>query len=345
MLLRTRELPQRRRVARGVVVDASGAPVRGAFVQILNEQGQQIKGVLAGEQGEFVVAHAGRPLLAAHRSHWSSDQHGADVRAGRPTNARLSHRAGGFGAAAARAERARRQPLRGPADGNRQTAEVWAEARKALALTAWTENNSRATFSYRNHNRTLDLKLREKTPPQVRTSSLSGQRAFHSVHPDTLALHGYIRQRPGMNEVHGPDAELLLSNSFVNLHCFRLERRKDLPGLIGLAFEPIRGRKLPEIKGALWLDERSAELRFIEFGYVNMRYFEDQRYTGGRTEFRQLPNGAWIVSRWYVRAPILGRGSGLRAVRVTGAIEQGGEVLDVRVDEARSGPTDFELQR
>ena len=72
-----------------------------------------------------------------------------------------------------------------------------------------------------------------------------------------------------------------------------------------------------------------------------MENYDDARYAGGRTEFRQLPNGAWIVSRWYIRAPTLARNASTNVVRITGAQESGGEVLDAHV----TGMDNVELVR
>ena len=241
-------------VARGVVVDASGAPVRGAFVQILNEQGQQITGVLAGEQGEFVLRMpAGRYSLRIDRiGHQTSTVALFALAAQEVRNFRIELHV----SALRLPELSVRGDNRcvGRPDGNRQTANVWAEARKALALTAWTESNAVATFRYRNFERTLGLDLRDQKAPVTRTAARAGRGAYKSEHPDTLARRGYVRARSGCmgpscpQDLFGPNAELLLSESFLDQHCFRLTRRGDRRGLLGLGFEPISGRRLPDIR-------------------------------------------------------------------------------------------------
>ena len=42
-----------------------------------------------------------------------------------------------------------------------------------------------------------------------------------------------------------PDAAVLLSDEFLDTHCFHVTRNeRRAPGLIGLAFQPVRGRNL-----------------------------------------------------------------------------------------------------
>jgi hypothetical protein len=111
-------------------------------------------------------------------------------------------------------------------------------------------------------------------------------------------------------------------------------------GLIGLAFEPARKRRVADVKGVLWLDAATAELRHLEFTYTNLPWDVPASRVGGRVEFEQLASGVWIVRRWYVRAPRMGiersffrMGGSMHfrsRERFVSIIEHGGEVLDTR---------------
>jgi hypothetical protein len=75
-------------------------------------------------------------------------------------------------------------------------------------------------------------------------------------------------------------------------------------GSIGVAFEPVPQRKLADIVGVLWVDERTAELREVVFHFVNagvLSRFE----AGGFTRFLRVPSGAWIVDEWLLKLPRL----------------------------------------
>ena len=38
---------------------------------------------------------------------------------------------------------------------------------------------------------------------------------------------------------------------------------------MGLAFELTADRDKPDVEGVIWIDEESAELRYVEFGYTD----------------------------------------------------------------------------
>jgi hypothetical protein len=98
----------------------------------------------------------------------------------------------------------------------------------------------------------------------------------------------------------------LLSDGFAQLHCFSLVSGEgDRSGYVGLAFQPDVTRELPDIAGVLWLDARTAELRYLDFSYTRLPYEIELENVGGREEFERLPSGPWIVRRWWIRMPIL----------------------------------------
>jgi hypothetical protein len=318
-------------LVRGVVVDAAGAPVRGAFVAILNEQGQQRTAVLTGAKGEYVfTAPPGRYSLKFELiGHQTSTVplftlETSDTRTDRVVLAVAALKLPELSVAGTnRCDRV---------DASVETARVWNEARKALTVAAWVGTRASATFRYRRTERELGLDLKDVRPARVTFSATAGQRVFTAANADSLTRFGYVQDRPSGRYMYGPDAELLLSNTFLTEHCFGLRRSNDRRGLIGLTFQPLRGRRLPDIAGVLWLDEQSAALRFIEYGFTGVEMWGDRRHAGGRTDFRQLPNGAWIVNSWYLRAPKLGRVAGPSGqLRVLSIHQEGGDVLDAQV--------------
>jgi hypothetical protein len=121
---------------------------------------------------------------------------------------------------------------------------------------------------------------------------------------------------------------VLLSDVFLDTHCFHLAVQEDQPQTIGLAFEPVRPGGVPDIAGTLWLDRETAHLDFLEYRYTWARFDEAQGVARGRVEFERLPNGAWIVRRWWIRMPEVEQnlamaGSGRSGIRVSGVREAG----------------------
>jgi hypothetical protein len=130
-------------------------------------------------------------------------------------------------------------------------------------------------------------------------------RPFGAINPVTLATRGYVLGDAYQGwQYFAPDEVVLRSEEFAATHCFRLVRERDRRGEIGVAFEPVPERKVSEIAGVLWVDERTAELRDIIFRFVNAGVFS-QFDAGGFTRFTRVPSGAWLVSNWQLRVPLL----------------------------------------
>jgi len=123
----------------------------------------------------------------------------------------------------------------------------------------------------------------------------------------------------------GPDARVLLSDVFHETHCLRIEENDDMPGMIGLRFEPVDSKAV-DIDGVLWLDRASAELRSVEFRYVGdlptanrshcvsvhaatraqcENAARDARLwpSTGRIDFDRLASGPFIVRSWWIQVP------------------------------------------
>lgn len=185
-------------------------------------------------------------------------------------------------------------------------ARIWEEARKALTATALTRANRSLEFEVRLFDRELDARGRlvDETASSKRGPS---ERPFQAADPEFLHRWGYVEVQEGDSiRYSAPDADLLLSDRFLDDHCFELaDPDKANPGRVGLAFAPIPSRQVSDVKGTLWLDERTMELSHLEFRYTNVDLPEESRDVGGRIEFSKLPNGGWIVSRWHIRMPMV----------------------------------------
>lgn len=205
-------------------------------------------------------------------------------------------------------------------------ARLWEEARKALLATQLTHAAGGTILELVTFER--DLNRRGQILDERRASRIGASaQPFRSADPEDLRREGYVRHRAAESWYFGPDADLLLSEVFLEDHCFRVRLP---PGggdsLVGLAFEPVRGRRLADINGVLWLDRRSAELRYVEFGYTGVDLPTDAGRIGGRVDFTRLPGGAWIVGQWSIRMPRVVRRRLATGVRdsVIGFREAGG---------------------
>lgn len=315
-------------IVTGLITDNSGAPMRGAFVQLMGTDAVRLGAVLSDGDGRFVLRTPPGTYtltidLIGHKTA-TVDRFAVDVAETRSFEVRLEPSAVKLQAIQVTSSRR----CRINANAAHATSAVWKEAARALEITRWAESGGAGVFRARVYEQQLDEALRPARVAEQRFASRGGNKAFAAISPDTLSQYGFIREESDGVRLYGPDAELLLSDVFLQDHCFWLERDPKLPGLIGLGFEPAPRRRVPDIRGVLWLDEKTSALRFIDYKYVNKEHYENARYAGGRTEFEHLSSGAWIVRKWYVRAPQLARNQ-YGTIRVIGAFETGGEVLDV----------------
>jgi hypothetical protein len=223
---------------------------------------------------------------------------------------------------------------------------VWDEARKALAAVAWMQRQ-RMQVRHRTYSRFLSTDFMV-TREESRIRQGMATKVYSALPPRELSNNGYIQKDPDGGLIfNGPDADVLFSDEFLNGHCFRLQPTADtVANLVGLGFEPVGGAKHAEIKGVMWLDGKSAELRYVDFSYTGFDFPAETDVAGGRVEFQRLPDGGWMVSRFRIRMPIFSyvrsqrfnsvsevTRTGVRTETVaelSGIKEEGGEVLEVR---------------
>lgn len=133
-------------------------------------------------------------------------------------------------------------------------------------------------------------------------------RPFVSLSGDSLSRLGYRRTVGEFEYYYAPDADVLVSRAFRVDHCYGVvEGGRERRGMVGIAFEPAPSRKLPDVRGTLWMDGRTFELRLVEFRYTLLTPFEGADRVGGEVHFGKLDNGAWVTSRWFMRFPQFAR--------------------------------------
>jgi hypothetical protein len=320
---------------RGTVVHRdSTSPVAGVIVAATDERGGTVVRALSGARGEFEIRFAapGRYRLTVLRiGYRPTPGPVVDVAAGVTERVRLvfAEQPVTLSAVAVR----ERETCRVNADTGLVVARVWEEARKAMLTTQLVAGAS-LVAEWIEYDRTLDSTARIVRQQRVRTARNPTTHAFKSVPAALLAKEGYVVADGGVTTFYAPDAEVLLSEAFVNGHCFHLETPAG--NLIGVGFKPSRDRReMREIQGTLWLDRQSAELKTLEFTYTNLSDVAEAAGAGGRVEFLRLGDGNWLVSRWSVRMPKLsaverrtsigtgnvmvsGTGTVVRAIQVTG---------------------------
>ncbi|HEX2077209.1 MAG TPA: carboxypeptidase-like regulatory domain-containing protein [Longimicrobium sp.] len=326
--------PVHAQTVRGTVVDAeSGHPVAGAVVVLLDQDGRRHGAVLSGPAGEYRLdaPRAGAYVLRAERVGYQSiTSLLLRLAEGETVVHRLEAGAAGIVLEPVQARgRARDCTLR--PDGSDQTAVAWAEARKALTATALAADapvRGYETRLYRLRLRLDDLAVERE---ERWTLPGRGRTPFVTTPLRRLASTGWVHPDGDSIAFHAPDARTLLSDEFLDHHCFRLRPGEgDRDGMVGLEFAPVRGRRVPDVHGILWMDRQGARLRYLEYTYTELEWVGTVQEIGGRVEFAQAPDGTWIVSRWYIRMPMyFAAQNGNEPPRMTGVVEQGGDVVGI----------------
>ncbi|HYR07533.1 MAG TPA: carboxypeptidase regulatory-like domain-containing protein, partial [Longimicrobium sp.] len=309
LLLLACALPASAQTVRGRVTDrATQQPVVGAFVVLLDATGDGVRADISGPGGEFQHRAPGPGVyrLRVERigvqtvtSPAFEIGEGATVAYDLPVETRAVTLPVITATAGARCTV---RP-----SGGVPLEQVWDEARKALSLAAWTQEQGGVPFTTMTWERTRSLGSLAVHEEVRRMRSGFDRATFFSASARELADGGYVRaESDGSYTYYGVDAANLLSDDFLDTHCFRLRAGpREQPELLGLEFEPVRGQSRPDIRGVLWLDRQSSQLRHLEFHYT--RHLRPRpvplEHFGGRVEFTRLENGAWIVERWWIRMP------------------------------------------
>jgi len=323
--------------ARVQVVEAGNSqPIAGVIVSLMREDGRRVEGRLTDTDGSAVLRAdtVGTYRVRAERVGFEAATSApVELRGGdQLVRIELAPRRVRLGAVTVKGKRQCGHDVAQAAN----TLTLWDEVRKALTASVLTQGERPAMLPVRTYSRLVDRRLRvESETTHVRTST--GGSPFRSAPPDDLARKGFVRDLGGMVfDFYGPDAALLLSDPFVRDHCFSIvQGQGENAGLVGLAFQPVDGRQVSDIAGALWLDRRSAELRYVDYRYTRLPQDVLAERAGGRVEFTRLPDGRWIVERWQIRTPRLattperqiGGFSVARRYEVIGYKEEGGMVL------------------
>lgn len=296
-------------VVRGVIVDEeTAAPIQGAFIQLLDSAGAARAAVLSDDAGRFILTAPGegRYTLRAERIGYANAYSDTlDVVADKTLMYHFAVPVQAVSLEGIEVTGSKRCNI--STKEGAETSLLWNEARKALDVVAWMEVERGVPFQDAVWERTRDLVSLDLEKGKRDIVSGFGKSAWRSESAENLAEYGFVREADDGGIVYyALNAETLLSNAFLEGHCFRITKpHKGEEGLIGLSFEPLRKGGPPDIEGTLWIERKSSALRYLEFRYTRLLLetgVSNARF-GGHVEFRRMANGAWVVGRWWVRMP------------------------------------------
>lgn len=314
----------------GVVVEeGTEQGVAGAVVTLLDPSGTERGAVLSDSDGSFEIriGEPGRYRLRVERiGHASAESEFVSLRPGQIRAISI----------VAPIEAVELEAIRVDLDHacevhaatGEQLALVWAEARKALVGAYLTRSQRVYEYDLSEFKRVRDAW--SWTVIDEHTWFRSDRRSsspYVSRSAQEFALRGYADVTEDNVRYYGPDPAALVSDSFLDRHCFKLVERRGRRRLLGIAFSPVASEERIDIEGTLWVDGSNAVLDHLEFEYVGLPWKRAQP-AGGRIDYRRLPDGDWIVESWLLRAPLFAERLGDGPV--LGIKEVGGKVTAIR---------------
>lgn len=329
-------------MVRGRLLDSDGGTgIGGAMISLVDDGDQEFGRSLTRNTGLYQVATStpGRYRIRADRIGYATTfSDFFNLAAADTLMVDIAARIEAISLAGIEAEAETRCRVR-PEEGLAVT-RVWDEARKALEAAAWTQERGYYQYEMQRVNRLMDRDNRRVISEDRSYDRGYRQTPYVSRPADELMEEGFARLTPTESVYWAPDAAVLLSDPFLDTHCFRLRRdERRTPGLLGLAFQPVPGRRIPDISGTLWIDPGTSELKWLDFSYENLDLPDAllSAAIGGRVEFQALPNGTWIVDSWRIRMPRVRMATNPLTSRVESILEslavQGGDVLRVHGNE------------
>jgi len=315
----------------GAVLDAAtSAPLSGVLVSLLDLNGERIRATLSDEAGRFFFSldRFGRYSLRAERiGLQTTTSESFDVVSSEPSFQRIMMGSRAVEIAGLVVD-SRVKQCSLDRDEAVQIQRWWREVRTALDVSSVVQSSGMAQFEIDRFEREWDADLERVVSDQSRAEVSIASRPFSSAEASFLAEGGFVQgELTGQREYYAPDADVLLSGTFLAGHCFSIAESEGDPELVGLAFEPTDDRGVPDIAGTIWVDSTTAELKTLDFRYTDLGEVPDNE-AGGSVWFEYLPSGAWIVRYWYIRMPKFGQRTrrGRPDLVLLGYVDVGGQV-------------------
>jgi hypothetical protein len=299
--------PLQGQVLRGVLIESGSAqPVAAGLLQLLSGGDTVVVSVGTSERGRFAFPEVApgryrfRALRIGYRA-WTSEPF--QLAAGQIKDDTLAIPAVPVVLEEIVVEA--RSPCHATPQEDRRMVLLWDEVRTALGLL---EAGVPDTVEFESVliRRFVDP-MDRMVAQERRTLYDLGRWPVTSQEPESLARLGYVQPRDTLEGpvYYGPDARVFFSDAFLRTHCFRLEPTpKQTPELVGLGFEPVKGRRVIDIEGTLWLERQSGALRTLEYRYVPMWDWVPRGRAGGVLSFGRLASGSLVIIGWVIRAPV-----------------------------------------
>jgi hypothetical protein len=291
---------------RGVVRDsASGLPIPGAVVTLLDTAGALGARTVTNERGQFHATLLGNGVRSVRL-----------VRLGfRPAEERLPAPQNGviIMDVVMVAIPMSLQPVSVTAPGSKcprrrdrtLALALLEQARAGLLATVVARSQAPAAMKRVMAWRTMQGNTTRIVHQRVRVDSVAATLGSYTAafSAPEFVRNGFIADSNGTQIYYGPDAETLLDDDFSSGYCFHvMDPNRRRPNQVGLGFRSAdRKQGRVDLDGALWIDTVARALVDIEYRYEGMGPRFEEYDPGGQMFFREMPNGTVVIDRWSIR--------------------------------------------
>ncbi|WP_337170955.1 hypothetical protein [Gemmatimonas aurantiaca] len=190
-------------------------------------------------------------------------------------------------------------------DSTTLVGQLLAEARTAFLASVSTTPDGESRATYRRYRRLEDRKGGEAGVEANAIEVRASTSPFVSIAIDSLARVGYVVPEGDSITYHAPDAHVLLSRHFSDLHCFQVVQGDSThPDALGIQFRPvIRRDRVRDISGTIWMRPGSTVLHEVVYHYDPPTAEDREGRIGGTVAFDTTTSGIWFVRNWQIRMP------------------------------------------
>ena len=183
---------------------------------------------------------------------------------------------------------------------------MWSAAEVAMLNARVASATEAYKFDAEFFTRTYAISSAKILEVSLQDTAIVGARPWVSLPPDSLDRNGFVSATADHMSFVGPDLDALLSPGFLDNHCFSVHPNVvGDSGLVGLDFAPASTNfGHIDIRGTFWLQRSTAELRALTFFYDKLPFAGSDTLSGGRIEFEHVSTGAWVLTHWFIRAPL-----------------------------------------
>ena len=129
-----------------------------------------------------------------------------------------------------------------------------------------------------------------------------------SLSIDSLRLRGFQRAKTEAEgfgyQYYGPDMTVLVSDWFLDTHCFSLDKDRSKGDTVVIKFDPVGHPKYVDVSGTLVLDRSSLTMRTLTWELRDLPDGVPDRAAGGEMHFTEKSNGLWVPTDWVIWAPL-----------------------------------------